>query len=94
MAPESERATINVCPVHGDTGNEPCAICYGLLVKPRETNLNFQTEPTLTCSEVVERLLEECHHVGMPVTCHFSRSLALAILHSWREQIIKENKNG
>lgn len=42
-------------------------------------------EPTLTCSEVVERLDEEC-----AFTDHFDHAKAEAILHSWRERRVQE----
>lgn len=45
-------------------------------------------EPTLTCSEVVERLEQEC--VDPIYRKYFKRELATQILHSWRERRVQE----
>jgi hypothetical protein len=47
-----------------------------------------ETEPTLTCSEVVERLAE-CVY-GCDDTCGLDLDKATAILHSWRERRVQE----
>jgi hypothetical protein len=48
-------------------------------------------EPTLTCSEVVERLATECHFIPKDDwEVHFDTEKAEAILHSWRERRVQE----
>jgi hypothetical protein len=66
---------------------------------PNETNPN---EPTLTCSEVVERLAMSARefrqkHYVLPASLdtylkaeEFAEAYAAAILHSWRERRVQE----
>lgn len=92
--------------------NEPTLTCSEVLMPGKDESpvdyskrkyadalkaLSEQGAPTLTCSEVVERLMKECYR-GEAVfkgdrvfdDSTFDRAKAEAILHSWRERRVQE----
>jgi hypothetical protein len=88
MAPESERAT--PCQWHTKytpacLGCNPAQVTLSHGAPPAGSQL---TEPTLTCSEVVERLRDECMPWGWAGL--FDTTEAEKILDSWRERRVQE----
>jgi hypothetical protein len=91
MAPESERAKdfqpskhAKSCPEFQQQAN---AENDGAVI---DTAFPCNCEPTLTCSEVVERLAECAWMSGDRLNIIWDRAQATAILHSWRERRVQE----
>jgi hypothetical protein len=94
VAPESERAMYPLCTdVLRDQGKpypRTCAEC-GLGPCKRKLTTPKPNEPTLTCSEVVERLRSECYTPDfLDESSSFDTRKAEQILHSWRERRVQE----
>jgi hypothetical protein len=95
MAPESERAT---CGKQMTAWNPGAGAVYCNADKNHggdcSYTFTYQTNPpTLTCSEVVERLQAECLEIfgddsGLKPVLNAAK--ATAILHSWRERRVQE----
>jgi hypothetical protein len=86
MAPESERAmkiTVNDHVTLRKVGESVAG-------DPIYTSDPLPEEPTLTCSEVVERLAIEAHDDFLVVPFGFDREKATQILAEWRERRVQE----
>jgi hypothetical protein len=91
MAPESERAKMKV------TVNDHVTlrkVGESVAGDPIYTSDPLPNEPTLTCSEVVERLAAECLRYRYDEGAKLDKFLAIKILTEWRECRVQELEAG